>query len=170
MEVLEGRAMQVVHPVCGGTDVHQAPLTACLRRVTEEGQVTQEVRGCAAPDPALLAWLGWLSARHCPVVVMRCSSGMRMRGAAGAAGSPTRRMPAGSPHSWPMGWSDRASCLPRQPRAARPDAHPRGPCPDPESGQASGQYTAGGHEHQALPCRGRPVRGQWPAHARRLDR
>lgn len=30
----------------------------------------QEVRGCATPDPALLAWLDRLSARHCPVVAM----------------------------------------------------------------------------------------------------
>jgi hypothetical protein len=41
MEALEGRAMQVVHPIYSGMDVHQAPLTACLRRVTEESQVTQ---------------------------------------------------------------------------------------------------------------------------------
>ena len=35
--------MQAVHPICRGIDVHQAQLTACLRRVDADGQVTQEV-------------------------------------------------------------------------------------------------------------------------------
>jgi hypothetical protein len=29
--------MQVVHPICCGIDVHQAQLTACLRRVDADG-------------------------------------------------------------------------------------------------------------------------------------
>jgi hypothetical protein len=62
--------MQVVHPICCGIDVHQAQLTACLRRVTEDGQVTQEVREFATTYPALLALLDWLSAHHCPVAAM----------------------------------------------------------------------------------------------------
>jgi hypothetical protein len=36
--------MHVVYPVCGGIDVHQARLTACLRGVVGDGQVTQDVR------------------------------------------------------------------------------------------------------------------------------
>jgi len=36
--------MQVVHPVCCGIDIHQAQLTACLRRVSPEGQITTERR------------------------------------------------------------------------------------------------------------------------------
>jgi hypothetical protein len=36
--------MQVVHPICCGIDVHQAPLTACLRCVSDEGQITTELR------------------------------------------------------------------------------------------------------------------------------
>ena len=32
--------MQVVHPVCCGIDGHQAVLSACLRRVSAEGQMT----------------------------------------------------------------------------------------------------------------------------------
>jgi transposase len=60
--------MQVVHPICCGIDVHQAQLTVCLRRVTDEGQVTQEVREFATTYPALLALLDWLSAQQCPVV------------------------------------------------------------------------------------------------------
>jgi hypothetical protein len=35
----ETTAMQVVHPVCCGIDVHQAQLTACLRQVDGAGHV-----------------------------------------------------------------------------------------------------------------------------------
>ena len=35
--------MQVIHAVCCGIDVHSAQLTACLRRVSEEGQIPTEV-------------------------------------------------------------------------------------------------------------------------------
>jgi hypothetical protein len=45
--------MQVVHPICCGIDVHQTQLTACLRRVDADGQVTQEVREFATrPHPS----------------------------------------------------------------------------------------------------------------------
>ena len=47
--------MQVVHPICCGIDVHQAQLTACLRRVDTDGQVTQEVREFAPTYDALLS-------------------------------------------------------------------------------------------------------------------
>src|SRR4030095_12762771 len=66
--------MQVVHPVCCGLDVHQASLTACLRRMRDDGQITTEARvfGTAfgAAYAALLALSDWLSASHCPVVAM----------------------------------------------------------------------------------------------------
>ena len=35
--------MQVVHPVCCGIDVHSAQLMACLRRISQDGQITTEV-------------------------------------------------------------------------------------------------------------------------------
>jgi transposase len=70
--------MEVVHPSCCGIDVHQAQLTACLRRVTEDGRVTQAVRACATAYPALLAWLDGLSAQGCPVVAME-STGVYWR-------------------------------------------------------------------------------------------
>jgi transposase len=179
--------MQVVHPIYGGMDGHQAPLTACLRRVTEDGQLTQEVRECATPDPALLTWLDWLSAQYCPLVAMERTSAYGRPVSHALAGAvevlvghahERRRRTDRKPDKADAGWIAallahgliRPSVVPpRHPRAARPDAHPRGPCPDPESGQASRHYTAGGHEHQAFQCRSRPVRGQWPAHARRLD-
>src|SRR6266545_4613146 len=58
--------MHVVHPICCGIDVHQAQLTACLRRVDTEGQVTTEVRECATTDDALFTLSTWLTERQCP--------------------------------------------------------------------------------------------------------
>ena len=62
--------MDVVYPVCCGIDVHQARLTACLRRVQEDGQVTKEVQEFDTTYPALLVLLDWLIAQHYPVVAM----------------------------------------------------------------------------------------------------
>jgi transposase len=62
--------MQVVHPLCCGIDVHQARVTACLRQVHEDGQVTTEVREFATTYEALLALSEWLATQHCPVVAM----------------------------------------------------------------------------------------------------
>jgi hypothetical protein len=38
--------MQVIHPVCCGIDIHAAQLTACLRRVSDDGQITPELIAC----------------------------------------------------------------------------------------------------------------------------
>ena len=38
--------MQVIHLICCGVYVHAAQLTACLRRVSEDGQITTEVVNC----------------------------------------------------------------------------------------------------------------------------
>jgi transposase len=65
--VEEGGALPIVHPICGGIDVHQAQLTACLRRVDADGQVTQEVRACATTDDALFTSSTWLTEQQCPV-------------------------------------------------------------------------------------------------------
>ena len=70
--------MQVVHPVCCGLDVHQASLTACLRRMRDDGQITTEVRGFGTTYAELLALSDWLSASHCPVVAME-STGVYWR-------------------------------------------------------------------------------------------
>lgn len=59
-----------MHPICGGIDVHQAQLTACLRRVDRDGQVTQEVREFATTYDALLRLSTWLTEQQCPVVAM----------------------------------------------------------------------------------------------------
>jgi transposase len=70
--------MPVVQPICGGIDVHQAQLTACLRRVDADGHVTQEVRECATTDETLFALRAWLTERRCPVTAME-STGVYWR-------------------------------------------------------------------------------------------
>lgn len=70
--------MQVVHPICCGLDVHQAQLTACLRRVDADGQVTQEVREFATTYDALLTLSTWLTEEQCPVIALE-STGVYWR-------------------------------------------------------------------------------------------
>jgi transposase len=70
--------MPVVHPICCGIDVHQAQLTACVRRVDVDGQVTQEVRAFATTYDALLTLSTWLTEQQCPIVAME-STGVYWR-------------------------------------------------------------------------------------------
>jgi transposase len=60
----------VEHPVCGGIDVHKDTLTACLRRVDANGQVSKAGREFATTSLSLLALSDWLVAQRCPVVAM----------------------------------------------------------------------------------------------------
>jgi transposase len=62
--------MQVLHPVCCGIDVHSAQLTACLRRVSDDGQITTELIECGTTYRALIAFRTWLQEQQCPVVAM----------------------------------------------------------------------------------------------------
>jgi hypothetical protein len=62
--------MPVVHPVCGGLDVPQAALQACLRHVSADGQITTERRDFGTISSELLARSDWLMAQHCPSVAM----------------------------------------------------------------------------------------------------
>ena len=62
--------MQVVHPVCCGIDCHQAVLSACLRRVSEDGQITTELREFSTTYGQLLALSDWLVAEGCPIVTL----------------------------------------------------------------------------------------------------
>ena len=62
--------MQVIHPVCCGIDVHAAPLTACLRQVSEDGQITTEVVAYGTTYGALVAFRSWLQAPQCPIVAL----------------------------------------------------------------------------------------------------
>jgi hypothetical protein len=52
--------MQVLYPVCGASDGHAAQLTACLRRVSDEGQITTELVDCGTTYRALIAFRTWL--------------------------------------------------------------------------------------------------------------
>jgi transposase len=70
--------MPVVHPIGCGIDVHQAQLTACVRRVDADGQVTQEVREFATTYDALCTLSTWLTEQQCPVVAME-STGVYWR-------------------------------------------------------------------------------------------
>src|SRR5262245_39433567 len=62
--------MQVLHPVCCGIDVHAAQLTACLRRVSDDGQITTELVDCGTTYRELIACRTWLQEQQCPVVAM----------------------------------------------------------------------------------------------------
>jgi transposase len=62
--------MQVVYPVCCGLDVHQATVTACVRRVSDDSQITTDLREFGTTYSELLALSDWLVAQHCPVVAM----------------------------------------------------------------------------------------------------
>ena len=60
--------MPVIHPVCCGLAGHPAPLTACLRRVGDAGQITTEWRDFGTPYGALRVLRTWLAEHGCPVV------------------------------------------------------------------------------------------------------
>jgi len=62
--------MQVLHPVCCGIDVHSAQLTACLRQVSDDGQITTELVDCGTTYRALIAFRIWLQEQQCPVVAI----------------------------------------------------------------------------------------------------
>jgi transposase len=62
--------MQVIHPVCCGIDVHAAQLTACLRRISEDGQSTTEVVEYGTTYGARVAFRSWLQAPQCPIVAI----------------------------------------------------------------------------------------------------
>jgi hypothetical protein len=117
--------MPVVHPICCGIDVYQAQLTAYLRRVDADRQVTQEVREFATTDDAVLTLSTWLTEQQCPVSALE-STGVywrpvyhvlvgtvEVRGATrrrygGALGiRPTQRMRAGWWSAWRMASSVR---------------------------------------------------------------
>jgi hypothetical protein len=68
--VQERRPLHVIHPVCCGIDGHSAQLTACLRRVSDDGQGTTELVDCGTTSRALIAFRPWLPEQPWPVVAM----------------------------------------------------------------------------------------------------
>src|SRR5437899_4852178 len=61
--------MEVMHPRCGGLDVHQQIVVACAR-VVAEGRVTHELRTFGASTRELLALADWLTEHGCTHVAM----------------------------------------------------------------------------------------------------
>ncbi len=61
--------MEVLHPRCGGLDVHQQTVVACAR-VVAGSSVAHDVRTFGTTTPALLALSDWLAAHGCTHVAM----------------------------------------------------------------------------------------------------
>ena len=70
--------MQVIHPVCCGMDVPAAQLTACLRRVSEAGQITTELVEYGTTYSELVAFRTWFQEQQCPIVALE-STGVYVR-------------------------------------------------------------------------------------------
>jgi transposase len=62
--------MEIVHLCCAGLDVHKKSITACVRRVTDGGEFTQESRTFGTVTAELLALSDWLAARGVRQVAM----------------------------------------------------------------------------------------------------
>ena len=62
--------METIHPICCGLDVHQASVTACLRRVKSEGTVSVEVREFGTTVTDLISLAEWLVEAGCPIAAM----------------------------------------------------------------------------------------------------
>jgi len=62
--------MEVIHSVCCGLDVHQASVTACLRRVAENGAISVEIREFSTTVQGLIELSEWLIDANCPIAAM----------------------------------------------------------------------------------------------------
>jgi transposase len=62
--------METIHPICCGLDVHQASVSACLRRVNVQGAVSVESREFGTTVKELVALADWLVAEGCPIAAM----------------------------------------------------------------------------------------------------
>lgn len=62
--------METVHPICCGLDVHQAQVTACLRRVGPNGDVSLETREFSTVMRGLTELSDWLAVAGCPIAAM----------------------------------------------------------------------------------------------------
>ena len=62
--------MEVIHSVCCGLDVHQASVTACLRRMAEDGTITLEITEFSTTVQGLVELSEWLIEAHCPIAAM----------------------------------------------------------------------------------------------------
>lgn len=62
--------MDTIHQVCCGLDVHEASVTACLRRVNVDGTVSVEINEFGTTVKQLTALAEWLVAEGCPLAAM----------------------------------------------------------------------------------------------------
>jgi len=62
--------METLHPICCGLDVHQASVTACLRRATAENTVSVEKREFSTTVQGLTQMGEWLTEAGCPIAAM----------------------------------------------------------------------------------------------------
>lgn len=62
--------MDTVHPVCCGLDVHEASVTACLRRVNADGAVSVVIREFSTMVRGLTELGEWLTSEKCPLAAM----------------------------------------------------------------------------------------------------
>jgi transposase len=65
-----GRMMEVLHRCCAGLDVHKQTIQACVRRLTDQGQVTSETRLFGSMTNHILALADWLAAEGVTHVAM----------------------------------------------------------------------------------------------------
>ena len=64
--------MEVIHPRCGGLDVHKQTVVACVR-LTSGGKVTREVKTFETTTSGLLLLLKWLTDMGCTHVAMEAT-------------------------------------------------------------------------------------------------
>jgi transposase len=62
--------METVYSVCCGLDVHQASVSACLRRVATDGTIGTESHQFATTVQGLTQLSQWLTEAGCPIVAM----------------------------------------------------------------------------------------------------
>lgn len=62
--------METIHSVCCGLDVHQASVSACLRRVATNGTVGIENRQFSTTVQGLTELSDWLTSAGCPIAAM----------------------------------------------------------------------------------------------------
>ena len=120
--------MDVVHPRCGGIDVHNKTAVACVIVSEAEGPPHQEIRTYGTMTADLLALADWLAAERVTHVAMEATGGyweapfgllegvveqvlvVNARTSSRCLGArPTSRMPSGSPTCCGMGCSRRAA-------------------------------------------------------------
>jgi len=65
--------METIYPICCGLDVHQASVSACLRRVHADGTVSVEAQEFSTTVKGLTALADWLVEEGCPIAAMECT-------------------------------------------------------------------------------------------------